>query len=90
MAEQRIVIFHGTVQGVGFRYTACRVARGHDVTGTVRNCADGTVECIVEGDAGTIDAFLGDLSDAMAGTIRKTTQQTAPATGGFESFGVAY
>jgi len=90
MPEQRIVIFKGNVQGVGFRYTACRLAAGLAVTGAVRNCADGSVECVVEGDAAEIDTFLQDLSDRMGGYIRKRTEQTAPASGRFDSFGVGY
>ena len=37
-------IFHGTVQGVGFRYKACYSAKNRGVTGWVRNCSDGTVK----------------------------------------------
>lgn len=90
MAEQRTVIFKGRVQGVGFRYTACRVAGGFAVTGTVRNCPDGSVECVVEGERKEIDAFLNELSEAMGNTIRKRTEQTAPASGRYSSFGVSY
>ena len=90
MAEQRIVIFAGNVQGVGFRFTACRVAGNYDVTGAARNCADGTVECVVEGEASEIDAFVAELSVSMAGCIRRKTEQTAPASGRFDSFGVTY
>ena len=34
------VIFRGRVQGVGFRYTARRIAARYDVTGFVRNLPD--------------------------------------------------
>ena len=88
--EQRIVRFTGRVQGVGFRFTAIRVADGYDVTGYVRNCSDGSVECVAEGEAGQIDAFLAELSQRMGGYISEMTQQTAPATGGYSSFTVGY
>jgi acylphosphatase len=88
--EQRIVHFSGSVQGVGFRYTTCRVAGGYDVTGFVRNLRDGRVECIVEGDAAEIDAFLADLGERMSYYVRKHSQQEAPYTGQFPSFGVRY
>ena len=88
MAQQRIIIFKGNVQGVGFRYTTCRVAGGYDVTGSVRNCPDGSVECVVEGDAAEIDAFLAEVSEVMGPCIRERTEQTAPASGRFASFGV--
>jgi acylphosphatase len=88
--EQRIVVFSGMVQGVGFRYTACRVAGGFDVTGTVRNLPDARVECVVEGDAAEIDAFLESLGQRMSEYIRGRTQQTAPYTGKYATFTVAY
>jgi len=88
--EQRIVVFSGMVQGVGFRYTACRVAGGFDVAGTVRNLPDGNVECVVEGDAAEIDAFLEAIAQRMSQYIRKQTQQTAPYTGEYAAFTVAY
>ena len=88
--EQRIVHFAGNVQGVGFRYTACRIAAGFDVTGYVRNLPDGRVECVVEGDAGQVGEFLSALAERMRGCIRNQTAQSAPYSGGFHSFGVRY
>ena len=38
----------GHVQGVGFRESLRLVADALDVTGWVRNCADGTANCSVE------------------------------------------
>ena len=89
-AEQRQVFFDGDVQGVGFRYTACRVAGGYDVTGYVRNLPDGRVECLVEGDADQIDCFLVDLSRQMRPYIRRTMQQTLPAAGSYDAFTVRF
>lgn len=87
--EQRIVRFHGTVQGVGFRYTAMQTARSYDVTGTVQNLPDGTVECVVEGEAGEIDGFVEALTERMREYVRKVNQQTAPYAGTYRGFGVA-
>jgi len=88
--EQRIVRYTGDVQGVGFRFTACRVAGHYAVTGTARNCSDGSVECVVEGEKAEIDAFLAQLADAMAAYIHGQSQQTAPFSGHYQSFGVAF
>lgn len=88
--EQRIVRFTGRVQGVGFRFTAIRAAGGYDVTGYVRNCPDGSVECVAEGEGDQINAFLAELSQRMGGYISDMTQETAPATGRFSSFTVGY
>jgi len=64
------VIFQGTVQGVGFRYTTLRVAKGFpSLTGGVRNLADGTVELIVEGARAEIEALISAVSERMSGYI---------------------
>jgi acylphosphatase len=86
--QQRVVRFGGQVQGVGFRFTTCRVAAGYEVTGYVRNLPDGRVECVAEGTDEEIDAFLGELRRAMGGYIRDHTEETAAYTGQFREFGV--
>ncbi|MCE5325712.1 MAG: acylphosphatase [Planctomycetaceae bacterium] len=88
--QQRMIRFFGTVQGVGFRWMATRVAKSYDISGYVRNCPDGTVECVAEGPGDQIDAFIADMQERMSGYIRKIQQQTAPASGQFESFTVRY
>ena len=88
--EQRMIQFAGNVQGVGFRFTACRTAGRYDVTGTVRNCSDGSVECVVEGEQREIDAFLGELAEAMSGYIDGQISQTADYSGKYSSFSVAF
>ena len=83
-------IFIGDVQGIGFRWTARNTARNYEVTGYVRNLSDGTVECLVEGEPQEADAFIAELSQWMSHFIRKTTCQTAPPSGRYENFDVAY
>lgn len=89
-SQQRTVRFSGEVQGVGFRYTATRTAEGYDVSGYVKNLPDGRVECVAEGTASEIDAFLDDLRGRMGRHIRDEAQQTAPASGRYDGFGVRY
>jgi len=90
MAERRTVLFSGSVQGVGFRYTACRAADGRGVTGYVRNLPDGRVECVAEGGRDEVNTFFADLSDRMRAYIRGREQDTSAATGEFSSFGVRF
>jgi acylphosphatase len=52
------VIVSGRVQGVFFRDTCQRTARELGVMGTVRNCSDGTVEVVAEGERDVVDALL--------------------------------
>jgi acylphosphatase len=58
------VLYSGTVQGVGFRYSVKSVANGFEVTGTVRNLADGRVELLAEGSRVELDAFRQGIRDA--------------------------
>jgi acylphosphatase len=51
----------GRVQGVFFRDSVRREAERRDVAGWVRNCPDGTVEAVFEGDgADAMVAFCRD------------------------------
>jgi len=89
MKRRLFASFSGTVQGVGFRYTTARIARGFaTVTGYVRNLPDGRVEIIAEGDAKEIDEFHEAIKHAMAGYIRDESVQYQEATGQFEGFGI--
>lgn len=88
--EQRHVIFEGQVQGVGFRYTVCRLAGRYDVTGCVRNMPDGAVECVIEGAADQIDLFIEDIRVHFESYIREVRQAKSPVTGQYRNFGVRY
>jgi acylphosphatase len=88
--QRRQVVFFGRVQGVGFRYTAVRAAGGYEVTGYVRNLHDGSVECVVEGEAAEIDAFLKAIREELGHYIRDVQQTVQPATGRFESFQIRH
>ncbi len=48
----------GRVQGVGFRYSTEAKARDLGVAGWVRNCGDGSVEIVAEGDRESIRLLL--------------------------------
>ena len=50
---------HGRVQGVFFRDTLRRRAESRGVAGWVTNRGDGTVEAVLEGRRGRIEALLG-------------------------------
>lgn len=61
---RRRIIFYGRVQGVGFRYTMYYSAREYGVTGWVRNCYDGSVECELEGTERDIDSVIMQVESA--------------------------
>ena len=59
MSEKAIhIIVHGIVQGVGFRFFVRDQSRQYDITGWVRNRADGTVEIFAEGEEDNLKKFL--------------------------------
>ena len=52
------IIFHGDVQGVGFRYRAKYLAQSLGLTGWVKNQYDGTVLMEVQGSSKVIDDLI--------------------------------
>lgn len=56
------IVFHGRVQGVGFRYTAKYLARSMGLTGWVANEYDGTVVMEVQGREALINKLLVGLN----------------------------
>ncbi|MEX2673333.1 MAG: acylphosphatase [Phycisphaeraceae bacterium] len=85
---RKTVFYRGRVQGVGFRFTASRVAMQHEVSGYVRNLRDGRVEMVAEGDPAEVNNLLGDIADRMRDYIDEaevTTEKIQqPAHADFE------
>jgi acylphosphatase len=88
MGRQRLHIFYsGRVQGVGFRFTAKMLARGFEVTGVVRNLADGRVELVAEGERAELEAFRQSIQDSELGPfIRHEDASWAEAKNEFRGF----
>lgn len=88
MRKTMQVFYEGRVQGVGFRYTARRVASGFDVAGYVRNLPDGRVELVASGETDEVDDFLAAVRDSeLAGHIggeAGTEISVPPGLRGFE------
>ncbi len=85
---QRLVVFYsGRVQGVGFRATVRQLARGYDVTGTVRNLPDGRVELVAEGPRSELEAFLAGIAESeLSGFISKRQEAWQKAQGHLRGF----
>ena len=70
----------GRVQGVFFRDYTCRKAADLELTGWVRNCRDGSVECIISGDDAAVESMIDWLHRGSPSArvervvIRKTPQ----------------
>ena len=82
------VFYEGNVQGVGFRYSVRQIAKGFDVTGSVRNLRDGRVELLATGEQDEVEAFLEAIAQSeLRAHIRKhsvTPLPNPPAFRGFE------
>jgi len=91
VAPQRAFVFYsGTVQGVGFRYTAAALARRYRVTGHVRNLMDRRVELVAEGEKAEVENFLAAVREQMTGLIRREDISWHPATGEYADFGIRF
>jgi acylphosphatase len=84
------VYYYGTVQGVGFRYTARRLAQEQGIAGFVRNLADGRVELAAEGEPAAVGAYLDSLDAAMGRTIERADVTDEPVEGGRGGFRVSF
>lgn len=76
--QRRRVWYEGRVQGVGFRYTARRLAEAFPISGSVRNLADGRVEVVAEGEPSAIAAFLDAIAREMGPNIRGVRAEVEP------------
>jgi acylphosphatase len=91
MSRRRLqVLYAGTVQGVGFRYTVKRLASSFEVMGIVRNLADGRVELIVEGAKEELSAFQQAIRESELGHfIRKEEVAWQEPQGDLSGFEIA-
>ena len=84
------VFFSGHVQGVGFRYKTLQVAKEFDLSGYVRNLADGRVQLEAEGDPGEVEAFVAEVKDRLSVFIRKTEISEDHRKPVFKGFTIAF
>ena len=80
------IVFRGHVQGVGFRYTATRIAERIDVCGWVRNETDGTVRLVVEASRELVDRLLESIDEELPGHIHARECVISAASGEFSGF----
>lgn len=88
-SARRHCFFAGRVQGVGFRYTTRNLAISYDVTGFVRNLADGRVELVAEGPAKEVESFVEAITDRMRTYIQRCDAADEPVSGEFPHFVIA-
>lgn len=72
------IVFHGWVQGVGFRYTAKYQASARGVTGWIRNLADGSVEMEAEGSPEAVSSLIEALQQHCFGAVTEIETDSVP------------
>ena len=86
----RHIVFIGRVQGVGFRFTAQRIACRYSLSGFVRNMSNGSVEMLAQGHPDDIDDCLGDLQESFANCLRDTKIEDIPPDPRYKEFNVTF
>ena len=85
MTVTRHLVITGLVQGVWYRESMREVAEGLGVTGWVRNRSDGSVEAVIQGETGSVEALI-DWARRGPPQARVTNVAVGDTTGNFDIF----
>ena len=69
------IIFSGTVQGVGFRFTVQKYALVLGLKGWVKNLSNGSVEVLLEGPKQRLQELCQNVEDDLKGHIHKHLEE---------------
>lgn len=86
MTTQAHIFYSGMVQGVGFRYTVEQFASALNLTGWVKNLADGRVELVAEGSPEDIEKLTNQADGRFAGYIKEKRVSFSSVQGTFKNF----
>ena len=88
--DKKIHVFYsGYVQGVGFRFTARRLASSiGGLTGWVSNLPDGRVELVAEGEQGKLTRLLESIKSVMGSYIEDSDVQWSESAREFSKFDI--
>ena len=85
------VYVSGYVQGVAFRYTAIRQAKGIGVTGWVKNLRDGRVELLLEGEDSAVRQMVDWCCHGPRGAhVTDTYTEVCSYSGSYTNFEVRF
>lgn len=82
--------FEGRVQGVGFRYQTVSVAKGFEVSGTVRNLLDGRVYLCAEGEEAEVQAFATEVESELKAYIKKVETESSQGPRSHKGFTISH
>jgi len=81
------VIVRGRVQGVYFRASTLYEAQNRRLTGWVRNCPDGSVEAVAEGERDKVEEWIAWCRRGPAGArVEGAEIEWLPYAGEFQAF----
>ena len=85
------VRIEGLVQGVNYRYATRQKALELGVSGWVRNLADGSVECLMEGERDKVEALIRWCHHGPSGArVTKVTTRWEEYRGDLQGFSITY
>lgn len=85
------IFVSGRVQGVFYRARTQETALAHGLTGWVKNCYDGRVEAVMEGDKDSISRVINWCRQGPpAAHVTDIETEWEEATGEFHSFTIRY
>jgi acylphosphatase len=89
MIVARRYVVAGRVQGVGFRFFTADAALREQITGTVRNLPDGSVEVVAEGEAEAMTRFETALRRGPRGArVDDVRTDIEPPSGRYRDFSI--
>ncbi|MDD2680416.1 MAG: acylphosphatase [Candidatus Omnitrophica bacterium] len=90
MKKQAHAYYSGQVQGIGFRFTAERIAEEMGIVGWVSNLSDGRVELVAEANVDSLNDFLSQLNNIFKRYIQDINISWESASGEFKDFGIKF
>lgn len=87
---QAHIIYSGTVQGVGFRYTIQKYALKFNLLGWVKNLPNGSVEVLIEGSKDDIELLCNSVEEFFSGYIKNKEIAFSDRVGKYHSFEITY
>ena len=81
----------GLVQGVGFRFFTVHKARQYRIKGHVKNCSNGNVFCVAEGDNGLVTDFIKELRiGPISSRVTDVSVEKSDKIKGYKTFEVTF
>jgi len=84
------ITFTGRVQGVGFRFTAFRIANRYSLTGMVRNTIEGSVEMLAQGTPDDITDCVRDIKESFTGYVKEAKIKEAAFDPQYTDFKITF